>query len=62
MKKKFWIAVDEDGEKLIYDIKPIRQKDYWSGLLNGNHNNRLPDWLGGHLNLTWESEPYEIEI
>ena len=58
MKKKFWIAVDEDGETFIYDMKPNRIFHYWSG----TNNEPVPNYLISHLNLTWESEPYEIEI
>ena len=60
MKKKFWIAVDEDGDVYLFKGKPIRKNHQWTDL-DGNYD-RLSDFIYKHLDLTWESEPYEIEI
>ena len=58
---KYWVAMDRlDTESVfIYKEKPIRnEKDgYWEGESLG----ALSQTNFG-LNLTWESEPVEIEI
>ena len=62
MKKKFWIAVDENGSGYIYDKKPKRSDthSYWQNI--GKSHDLISSFMYEHLNLTWESEPYEIEI
>lgn len=63
-----WLCVDEDGQELICDFKPIRLKDnlgrgYWSRKLDPIfHSIYLKKGTIKKLigkNLTWEDEPYE---
>jgi len=60
MKKKFWIAVDKDGSGYIHDKKPKRGNIYWVNVVCSSDT--ISSFMYEHLNLTWESEPYEIEI
>jgi hypothetical protein len=58
---KFWVARDENKLLFAYELKPYRNEKEW--LSKGKH-----ECLGTIFNseyfkdLTWESEPVEVEL
>lgn len=62
-----WLAVDQNGNEYVYEIKPTRVKEtliirgHWYE--NGYSSVRLPDGSIEKLigrKLTWDDEPVEI--
>ena len=58
-----WVAVDKDGDENIYDVKPIREKEFWDVTDRDDSSIKLPKGsiakLIGH-ELAWGDEPVEL--
>lgn len=61
---ELWYAVDEDGEKWLYNQKPERREDsFWSGgygISLEEHEGFIPDSV--LPDITWKDEPIEISL
>lgn len=74
MIKKYWYAVDKDGQSWYYDNLPIRDKDTWNidhsyddnsyGKLSPINDLHDPKYFNFPVppDMTWEDEPIKFEI
>lgn len=57
-----WVAVDKNGEELVYCKEPCKDKEYWYSYAFDN-NIQLPSGTIKKLigsDLSWDDEPVEL--
>lgn len=59
-----WVAVDKDGNEIIWDSEPVRKENYWDIVDSFDNAVELPKGSIKKLigrDLTWEDDPVELK-